>query len=229
MKQLSNEEITQRVVEIEQILCDKLNLKENLSEEEISFFYLNIIPYLKHSKNETMTGRPPKTIEEDLDNFIEFVKTIDLSELEIIETIKNFPAIIRMIDEDFYWKYVLMGVVENEDNTLRKTMLITRTRDFQIDLKLLFSRYCLMKKLNYSDITWNSLIKNSSKDFAKIFVKGKYSKPYKIYKTIDELSSDKLRYMFEVDYNFLTNLAQSPINEEIYRGEGVISVQERSK
>ena len=229
MKQLSKEELEQRVLDIEKILFEKLNLKNNLSNDELAGFYMSIIPYLKHSRNETMTGRPPKTLEEDLDNFLEFAYSINLSELEIIECIKNFPAIIRMIDEDFYWKYVLMSVVENEDNTLRKTMLIARTRDFQIDLKLLFSRYYLMVSLNYPDITWNSLIKNSSKDFAKIFVKGTYAKPYKIYESVDELNSDKLRYMFPIDYDYLTKLAQLPINEEIYRGGGVISVSERSK
>lgn len=220
MNALTKDETSRRVDELESILSTKLKLRENLNDEELIDFYLHIIPYLKHSKNDKMSGRPPKTINEDLDNFLEFAHYINLNEKEIIKVIKKFPAIMRMIDDKFYWKYILMGVLENEDNTLRKTMLIERTQDFQIELELLYARYSLMKKLNYQDITWSSLVKNSNNEFAKIFTKSKYAKPYKVFDSVDELDRDKLIMMFPIDYNYLKQIVLLQVND-IVKGEEI--------
>lgn len=225
MPKITNTEEMKRTDEIESLLATKLRLKENLSDAELIDFYTKIISYLKHSNSDKIAGRPPKTISEDLDSFLEFAHLINLNEKEIIDAIKKFPAIIRSIDNDFYWKYILMGILENEDNTLRKNMLVIRTKDYRIDLKTLYARLCLMKNLGYQDITWSSLIKNSNNEFAKIFTKSKYSKPYKVFDSIEDLSKDKLIKMYPVDYNVLKEIALLQVNN--FHQEGVLEDEKK--
>ena len=213
MANISKEEIIERTNQIENILLKELNLSEILDPTALEEFYLKFIPYIKHGRDtDEVTGRTPETIEKDLVNYINFCKIINLTDIEIITSIKNFPAIIREANEKLVDKYVLLSVVENEDNTIRKTNLINRPEDYIVDIKVIYARLMLMRNLSYP-ISWNSLVKASQTDFAKIFVKSKHKKAHKVFDSESELASYKLKQMYPIDYEFINLLRELEINK----------------
>ena len=217
MNKFTNEEIIKRIDETEKVLLEGLNLKENLTPEELSEFYTKFIPYLMHNRDNKMLGRTTETIKKNVDNYIDFCLRVGLSEKDIIISIENFPSIIHTFDNEFVDKFVIMGVVENEMNTLRKEKLIRNPRAFTIDITTLFARYKLMKNLNYP-ITWSNLVKATNDEFASIFVKDKYDKPYKIYSNKDDISVEKLKLKYPLDYQEINELRKKDINAYLFEG-----------
>ncbi|MBQ3021206.1 MAG: hypothetical protein IJD92_03175 [Bacilli bacterium] len=210
---ITDDEKIERIDEIERILIEILDLDNIFSVEEKSSFFEKIIPYLQHNRNKTLLGRKPETIERQIDNYINFCKSIGLKKIEIVKSIYNFPSIIHTFnEEDFLYKYILMSVVENEDNTIRKNMIVEKPEDFKISLNVLYARYCLMKDLKYPNITWRNLIHDSHNDFVSKFVKRGYDKAYKVYKSCDMLTKEVLENMYPVDYNFILELDNLDIN-----------------
>ena len=124
MNKITTDELINRIDEIERMLFSKLNLKEYLTDDNLVDFYESFIPYIKHSRNEEVSGRRPETLEKYIDRFISFSNIIDLSNMEVIEILKKHPSILH--DEDFINKYIFLSVIENENNTLRKTKLIEK-------------------------------------------------------------------------------------------------------
>lgn len=209
MSKTTHEIIMDRIVETEEILLKELNLKTNLNVEELCSFYEKFIPYLMHNRNNEMLGRTPETLKINIDKYVEFCKKIGLDEKEIIESIGNFPSIIHTFGDEFMDKYVLLSVIENEDNTFRKSKLVKNPRNFSSDINTIYARYMLMNKFNYP-ITWSNLVKATNNEFASIFVKNEYYKPYKKFESIDEVNL----YLgsFSVDYNFINELKKLDIN-----------------
>ena len=220
MSKITREEIEKRIDETERVLLEQLHLKENFSAEELSDFYVKFIPYLMHDRNNKMLGRTPETLKNNIDKYIEFCTNIGMCELDIITSIKNFPSIIHTFDDDFVDKFVIMSVAENETNNLRKEKLINNPRAFTIDIETIFARYSLMMKLNYP-ITWNNLVKATNVEFAKIFVKDKYDKPYKIFESIDDLSVDNLKRMFPLDFTIISALRSEEKNLFLFGDSGL--------
>lgn len=206
MEKLTSEEYEQRILELEKVFYNKLNLKNILNENELTDFFQNIIIYLKHGKGKELVGRTPKMLESKIDYFINFGIKVGLNPKEIIKCIEKFPNILNIMDEKFVYKYSFLKVIENEDNTLRKNRLITDIEDFEVSLETMYSRYCLMNDLDYKDINWSNLVHESHPEFIKKFVKGKYYKTYKVYDSADDLTSDKLKEMYPVNYNFIDEL-----------------------
>ena len=216
MSTITREEIEKRIEETEKILQDKLRI-DLLTTDQLSDFYANFITYLSHSSNKELLGRRPKELSENIDKYKEFCKRVGLTEIEIIESIKNFPSILHTFDDEFVDKFVILSVVENKENTLRKEKLIKNPRAYTIDIKTIFARYQLMQKLKYP-ITWSNLVKATNNEFASIFVKDKYDKPYKIFDNINEVSSDRLKEMFPLDYIVINDLRKSEKNKFLFEG-----------
>lgn len=203
----------ERIEKIEEILMRELNLSEVLPIDELRDFFSKFLPYIQHarSKSDVVAGRTPETLERDLVNYIEFCRKIDLSDKEIIISIQNFPAIIREANEKLEDKYILLSVLEDEDNLVRRKYLVNRPEDFIVDIKVIYARFMLMKQLSYP-ISWNSLVKASQNDFAKTFVKSKHKKPHKIFDDVSQVSSDKLKEMYPIDYEFINSLREMDVN-----------------
>lgn len=210
MNKITTDELINRIDEIERMLFSKLNLKEYLTDDNLVDFYESFIPYIKHSRNEEVSGRRPETLEKYIDRFISFSNIIDLSNMEVIEILKKHPSILH--DEDFINKYIFLSVIENENNTLRKTKLIEKPQDFRVSLETIYARYLLMKDLRYPDINWSNLVHESHYEFAKKFVKVKATKIYKVFDSLEDISEVKLKAMYPVDYSFIEELKNNELN-----------------
>lgn len=210
MNKITKEELINRIDEIEKILLSKLNLKEALDDESLIEFYESFIPYIKHSRIEEISGRRPETLEKYINRFINFSNSIGLSNYDVINILKKHSSILH--DEEFINKYIFLSVIENENNTLRKTKLIEKPRDFRIGLETLYSRYLLMKDLEYPDINWSNLVHDSHYEFSKKFIKVKTYKKYKIFDSLEDISELKLKSMYPIDYNFIEQLKNNDFN-----------------
>lgn len=208
MEKLNNIEYEKRIIELEKVFYNKLNLKNVLNESELVNFFQNVLKYLKHGRGKELllVGRTPETLENKIDYFINFATKVGLNNKDIICCIERFPNILNIMDDKFVLKYIFLSVLENEKNTLRRDKLITDTEDFEVSLEVMFSRYCLMKELNYNSISWSNLVHESHSEFIKKFVKGAYSKPYKIYNSPLEMTSEMLREKYPIDYEFIKGL-----------------------
>ena len=215
---ITKDEVVLRIDELEKVLLEGLDLKNNLSIEELEQFYSSIIPYLMHNRNKEMLGRTPETLKINIDKYIDFCKKVGLTERDIIMSISKFPSILHTFNEEFVDKYVIMGETENEDNTLRKDKLVNNPRAFSIDFETVYARYSLMTEYNYP-VNWNNLVKNTNDEFASIFVKGKYEKSYKVFENKSLLSVENLRRLYPVDYSVINDLRKKDINSNLFDGK----------
>lgn len=162
----------------------KLNL-ENMSKDIQTSFIVSMTKYLDHGRKDIINGRTLAYISLKLDNLINLLECINLSKIEIVKALTNLPNILNGVD-DLYNKYLLLGIVENEENNLRKDKLINKTKDFMVGLPKIYARYCLIEKVAYES-SWNSLVHSSDKEFANMFVKGTYQKPYQVFESINQV------------------------------------------
>ena len=201
--------------EIVNLFNETLKLNSYLDSAGQSLFWDSIKSYMQHCRNEQLGGRTYDYVSTKLNQLMTFFQTIDLSEKEIIMVIQEFPSILNSSVSDIYYKYLLLGVIDSNENLNRKDRLINNPKDFITGLSLVYARYCLMVDLNYPQITYSNLFHDSAFEFASKFVKKKYNKPYQIFNNIDELTSEKLIEKYPLDEQALLNMKTWPENQEI--------------
>ena len=113
---------------------------------------------------------------------------IELTNEEKVTVLTNMPSLLNTI-KDMITNYLLLGVLENEENGFRKKKLINKTNEYRIGLKKLYGRYVLATYAGSPEINWNLLVHSSDAEFAKRFVKGAYYKPYQVFANIEDVLS----------------------------------------
>lgn len=184
-----------------------------VSESARNNFMISMKKYLEHSRIEgAMEGRTYEYIEKHLKELVLLMDAIGLSVEERIEVLTNMPSLINT-SKDMVTKYLLLGMLENDENSYRKKKLINRTNDFRIGLKKLYGRYTLAVHAGYPEINWNLLVHSTDIEFAKRFVKGAYYKPYQMFKSTDEV----LAYVDKVSLDSLDieEIMSWDVNREI--------------
>lgn len=112
-----------------------------------------------------------------------------------------------------YVKYLFLGVLENEENSIRKGKFIHKTKDYMVSLSKMFARYSLIKYSGYNVVNWNNLVHASDKEFFSIFVRKQKSKSYQIFSNTEEVKN----WLEQVSINDLDlNMIKSlEVNREI--------------
>lgn len=174
-----------------ELFNQKLNIQTKDPELQKKF-YKSIIAFLDHGHKEgIINGRTYAYVSEKLDELMKILQSIGLNETEIVKVLSNTPSLLNS-PETFYQKYLLLGIIENEDNTFRLNKLLNKTNDFRIGLQSIFARYTLATNLDYPKINWNLLVHSSSEEFAKIFTinnENGYYKPYRIFETEEDVKA----------------------------------------
>ena len=205
--------------ELEDVLEEELHLYENTSLEYAAEFLESFLKYLKHNRTTGIGGRTPGTLRSNLRDFKDFAFSHGFKMEEIYVILRRFPGILNISLDNLEQKYKLMALAEDETGTLRKRKLLLAPDDFKIGNDLIYARYMLMTKLGYSPITWRNLIHDSQNDFAKKFVRTDtgYSKPYKIFNDVSELSRENLVKMFPMDLETLDEILS--VKKEVKKDE----------
>lgn len=205
--------------EFKNLFYEKLDLAD-LDYKEQSDFFISMTRYLSHGRTEEINGRTLNYVSERMDKLLEFLFALDFSLRECVLIITRHPEILNGV-ESLYEKYLFLGLVENMDNTVRKSKLFSRPRDFMISLNKMYARYKLIIESGYNNVTWNSLVHASDREFCKIFVEGSHHKKHQLFD--NELQV--LDYLVSVDINELDidKFKEMTVNEELvrrYEGKG---------
>ncbi len=201
-----------------------------MSQEFIEFFnnklYLHTISpelknkflksmefYLKHSSNSNMKGRSYEYIVNKMTTFIDFLDTFQYSSEEKVLIISNDPSLLNALN-DLYGKFLFLGIIENKDNTFRRDKLLHKTRDFRISLSKMYARYLLACECGYDNLNWNLLVHSSDMEFANVFVRGTYYKPYQLFDSSELVHKriEELKVMHPID---LDNFVDLDVNQEL--------------
>lgn len=176
------------------LFINKLNLN-NLSDEERTSFLASMLRYLDHGRKDTINGRTLTYVETQLDKLLNLFECIGCTNEECIKALSNLPSLLNTVD-DLYEKYLLLGIVEDKENTIRKDKLINKTKDYMVGIQKIYARYRLIVESGYNVFSWNILMHASDSEFCKVFVRGRYFKPYQVF-------SDKnsvMEWLNQVDF-----------------------------
>ena len=172
--------------EVAMLFEKKLHLS-SIGETLKNKFLLVMSKYLEHGRTEgVIEGRTYEYLDRHLSELILLMDAIELSNEEKVIVLTNMPSLLNT-SSDMITKYLLLGVLENEDNTYRKKKLINKTNEYRIGLKKLYGRYVLATHAGYPEINWNLLVHSSDFEFAKRFVRASYYKPYQMFRDVEEV------------------------------------------
>lgn len=181
------------------MLFERVLHLSTLSDSTKNAFYVSMRKYLEHGRHEGhVEGRSIEYLERHLTELMLLMDALELTTEERVQILTNMPSLLNT-SKDMIIKFLLLGCLENEDNTFRKKKLINKTNDYRIGLKKLYGRYIVASNACYPEINWNLLVHSTDTEYAQRFVKGAYYKPYQMFETIedvlkavDEVSLDSL-------------------------------------
>ena len=181
----------------EQEVIDLLNNNLNvavLDSELLGDFLYSLSVYLKHArKSDKMGGRTDDFLKEHFVELVNTLRAFEYNDNEIITIIGKIPSLIN-VSSDVYPKLLLLGVIENGNNEVRKEKLLSKPKDFMVGLSKVYARYKLISESGYNTYTWNSLVHATDKEFASIFVyktdgvkQIRNRKPHQIFDSVEQV------------------------------------------
>lgn len=181
-------------VEVLEMFNEKLGIAY-VGRELCEEFLKSMTRYLKHSKADAnkVGGRTKAFLEEKLNEFINLFSSFGYNAKELVIIISNNPYLLNVIN-DCYFKLLLLGVIENSFNEVRKEKIITRTKDFMMSIEKIYARYKLICNTGYDKCNWTNLLSKSENEFCKIFV-NKSGMPHQIFNNLEEVKN----YLYNID------------------------------
>lgn len=176
------------------LFMDKLDLS-NLSENERNSFFAIMIKYLDHGRKDAINGRTLLYVEAQLDKLLNLLECMGCTKEDCVKVLSNLPSLLNTVD-DLYNKYLLLGIVEDVDNSIRKDKLINKTKDYMVGISKIYARYRLIMESGYNVFSWNILMHATDSEFCKVFTRGKYFKPYQSFSDKDSV----MRWLNQVDF-----------------------------
>ena len=165
---------------------ERLKLK-SLSLDVQTAFWTSFTKYLEHGRKKgVIEGRTIEYLEKHLEELLKFLDALMYTDEEKVIIITRMPAILNTT-RDVIDKFLLLGVLENEENTFRRKKLLNKTNDYRVGLKKIYGRYITAITAGYPNINWNLLVHATDTEFAMIFVQNVHKKDYQIFESIDEV------------------------------------------
>ena len=169
------------------MLFERVLHLSTLSDSTKNAFYVSMRKYLEHGRHEGhVEGRSLEYLERHLNELMLLMDALELTNEERVQILTNMPSLLNT-SKDMITKFLLLGCLENEDNTFRKKKLINKTNDYRIGLKKLYGRYIVASNASYPEINWNLLVHSTDIEYAQRFVKGAYYKPYQMFETVEDV------------------------------------------
>lgn len=205
----------EKISEIRQNIIIKLELTQYLNEKDFTLFCVKLTNYLKYYKNCILLEKTDREIKTLLDNMIIFFENLGFKKRKIISCLLNNFSLIEYISrDDFLYKYILLSVLENDKNEVRKKLLLEDSEVFNKSLEEIYVRYVLLKKTDREVTITNLLKTNFSKFIDSFIVKGYlYDPKKKIFKEKKTLA--QLIEMFPIDKDYIYELMRLPRNRNV--------------
>lgn len=219
-----------KITKIRKILIDELELAKTLDKEKFAVFCINVTNNLRYNRNLKLLEKSENQIKVILNNLINFFDNIGLSKLDLINALSNNLELIEIVSKpDFIDKYLLLSVLEDDKNSVRKTIIVNNSNLLKKSISEIFIRYRLIEEYD-KQLTVNNLIKISYNSFIDLFVRKSY------YNNFDKPFNEKKELSFfidkyPVDYEFISELKKLDINKNVSLNKSVhkMTKEERVK
>lgn len=199
---------------IRKVLINKLELGSYMTKDEFIDFCIKFTNNLIYNRNSNILSYSIEELEITINKMINFFDNLGLSKKDIIEALKkNYSFIDLFLDKDFLDKYILLSVLENDENTIRKNILLNDSKRIKISLEEMYARY-VMTKLANREICYSNLARETYSIFVKSLIRNTYykndSKILNRFKNLEQICK-----LYPVDYNFINKLKQEKINSNV--------------
>ena len=203
-----------RITQIRHMLIRKLNLVKTVDKNNFLDFCNKLTSFLRQDRNNTLLSDNIETVENKINNFINFTNNIGLSDKEKVDILYNGFRLLDTVSEpDFLYKYILLSTIENSENSVRKRILKNEAKTLYKPFDELFARYSLIKKSG-CDISKNLLATNSFNEFMKHFVcKGYIRKPHEILNV--PISLEELIKQYPIDLEIIKEISNNELNKNV--------------
>ncbi len=217
-----------KITKIRKILIDELELAKSLDKEKFTVFCINITNNLRYNRNLKLLEKNENQIKVILNNLINFFDNIGLTRLDLINALSNNLELIEIVSKpDFIDKYLLLSVLEDDKNSVRKTIIVNNSNLLKKSINEIFIRYRLIEEYD-KQLTVNNLIKTSYNSFIDLFVRKSY------YNNFDKPFNEKKELSFfidkyPVDYEFISKLKKLDINKNVSLSKRVTSMTKEER
>ena len=220
---IRNEE---KIVKIRHLLMKKLDLVNNLNKDEFLDFCNKFTGFLRQNRYNSLLGNSLEVLEKKFNKTISFLKRIGFNTRDIIDILfKDFRLLSIIPEEEFINKYVLLSVLEDDKNSVRKHILEKTPRFFNKSLDELYARYKLLEESGYG-VTKYLMTKPNYNEFINYFVARSFvRKPYQIFS--EPISITKLISKYPIDYNFINELKKNDNNRNFLYDSEYLSKEEK--
>ena len=221
-------ETEEKIKNIRKILIEDLELVKFLDKEKFTVFCVNITNSLRYNRNLKLLEKNENQIKVILNNLINFFDNIGLTRLDLINALSNNLELIEIVSKpDFIDKYLLLSVLEDDKNSVRKTIIVNNSNLLKKSINEIFIRYRLIEEYD-KQLTVNNLIKTSYNSFIDLFVRKSY------YNNFDKPFNEKKELSFfidkyPVDYEFISKLKKLDINKNVSLSKRVTSMTKEER
>lgn len=197
------------------IIVSKLRLYTIMSTDDVTMFCESLTTFLERGRFNSLLEKDNKEIESMIDKFTNFMRNIGLNSMDIVTSLYNNFLLLEICNkEEFLDVYRLLCFGENEDNTLRRRLLVEHSSLFNKDLNEIYARYMMIKETG-RNMSLTNLIKQGFNEFKDKFVIKTYlytgkGKLFKTPKTREQIYS-----MYPIDYEFLKEVKSNPLNNRV--------------
>ena len=206
---------------IQTYLEEELNINEVLTDDEKIKFYKRLRIYLTHSRTGESAGRTDEYFITRMNKLVKYASYIGLSSKQIFTILTNDFSFINQT-EIIGEKYLFLGLIEDEENSVRLHHLLQKPKDFRMSTTKMNKRYAFLQKYGYPNINFNNVVHMSDKEFLNLFVRTTYYKPYQVFNDI--VDAENAYNYFVAEEVKLEDLMKLPQNKEIMNN----AIQSRS-
>ena len=218
-------------IEVVKYLNEKLKLDEYLGEKEFDLFMARFAKYFKgnYSKRSIsgVGGRTLETLKKNLDDLSKFLTAIGCEMADIIYVVDEAPDLLNVDINKLYDKYLVLGMLPicEEVTNYRLEHILAKPEDIRTGLDTIYARIMFATEAGYpmEKATWNMNVHATNSEFAAVFVKGAYSKSYKILDSKNAYNEEAVKKLYPITEAKIEELKGLKANKEVvenYEGKG---------
>ena len=210
-----NQKKEERIVAITSLVARKLELNKYLTNDEFLLFASKFTNFLRQNRVSSLLSMSESELEKCIEHFINFCDNVGFTKRESFKVLmNNFLLLDKVKNEDFLYKYIILSVCENKENTVRKDLLLNNSRAFNKDLEEFFARYMYIKSEPNIPFNKTHLICGAYNDFKDRVVPKTYVYKIKLNERPPQNLEDLIK-KYPIDIDVINELRKNENNKNV--------------